>query len=503
MRRVLRSGAARRFLRSPGHLSAFCFFALVAAGCRSTAPVSWQGEALIVSWSHLPGRLLPAPEAIEAIEEGEPQGIRAEDCCEIQLRAVMVDADAVGHGVSLIDAARMIVGMDEPTPVNVTPDLLARSFFVDLDTAARLESDDVPSYERAFVEDVILPTGTFSFSLSRLETVRGANAEMSVELRLALSNGEADMAVIVRGLPRVPLPGEFDRVLDDDPTEEGPTKGTRREAVVLEDPIEPGAPTAWIAIAPPFAAAAGRLILLGVTLSPAPATSPDSAFEALVRAAEAEVLETSQSIPQSSRGAPIQEARSREIERSIRALAEPDKRREALLWLTSYVDVGVTLELALLGSQEQLATFVQAPLPPPEDLDVLAWALESRAMMQLTGEVLGGTSSPSTESILLRHGGALAPYPELLQTAVASAGSTSALKRLIVEENLLFLSDKRVLDRVRAYDWLAAEHIPIPGYDPMADDATRRQALEELAERMQDPSDSLPPPDADSPNWSP
>ena len=90
---------------------------------------------------------------------------------------------------------------------------------------------------------------------------------------------------------------------------------------------------------------------------------------------------------------------------------------------------------------------------------------------------LNGALKLEIAMVITRLGGEVGRHMLLLRDLLEEAESIEDLKRLLVEENLAFLGSARLASRVRAHDWLAEHGLEPQGYDPLAEESARREAL--------------------------
>lgn len=168
--------------------------------------------------------------------------------------------------------------------------------------------------------------------------------------------------------------------------------------------------------------------------------------------------------------------------RAIDALGRDGvSRRAAILELAGHAPLAA--ELALSADDELLGMLVERLGREPRLLrelagerDALAWRLERTAVALLV-ELSDQEPSADRAALLLRYTGQAGRYPGALEDAAAASSSVPGFYARVLEENRIALEDSSPSARVRAYDWLAAEGLEVPGYDPLAGRSERRAAL--------------------------
>jgi hypothetical protein len=162
------------------------------------------------------------------------------------------------------------------------------------------------------------------------------------------------------------------------------------------------------------------------------------------------------------------------------ALDDPTRRRAALLAIAGDSGARLVEDLALALDDTRLAALASAlpagPLPT-RDLATVRWWLLRGALAHLATAADRSELAPAANAILLRHVGEVGRSPHLLRETLESADADAFEARLRAE-NRAFLADGDPAARLRASDWLRARSELPQGYDPLADAAERRQALE-------------------------
>lgn len=164
----------------------------------------------------------------------------------------------------------------------------------------------------------------------------------------------------------------------------------------------------------------------------------------------------------------------------VEARDVPERRRALLVELARGSSRSLPLDLVLLATDDQLARWTAraAETAVLGDRASQAWSLERTALLDTAREMDLGTADPSLVAVMRVHLGALGTEPSLLADVIRRASAAQAFAEALVTETELLLFDPRPAVRVRAYRWLAARGLGPAEFDPLADRATRRAALD-------------------------
>jgi hypothetical protein len=154
-------------------------------------------------------------------------------------------------------------------------------------------------------------------------------------------------------------------------------------------------------------------------------------------------------------------------------------RRPALLALTRRLQLPDLEDVLLCADGAALLTIANGlpeagALPPGPEA---SWSFARDAWHAVATILQRDSASPALRACLLRHLGAVCYDPTTLELLLQSQPGPEPFQAALREENLTALGDRSTASRVRAKEWLAAHGIVVPGYDPLADIALRRQAL--------------------------
>jgi hypothetical protein len=261
--------------------------------------------------------------------------------------------------------------------------------------------------------------------------------------------------------------------------------------VVLLPPIEgTEAALRCVIVRSPFDA--GTAQGLAVVLEMLPAASPDAeSVEAHAREWKRWKESVPREKPPSGREEPVPETLEThvELETTLRRLEDPTRRRAALAFLARETGASFAEELCLTAPDALLEKIADRLREESEGLSGedgtasrrdIGWKVEKVTLLA-TGEALLAGDDPDFpfEASLIRHFGVLGTRKGLLGSFVLEESETlEGLERLVLHENLDALLDRSPAVRVRAFDWLAGRGMAPPGYDPLASDSERREALD-------------------------
>lgn len=294
---------------------------------------------------------------------------------------------------------------------------------------------------------------------------------MHVAAPPAAADGERELEAVLVVEDLVPVDGGADAA--------GTARVLAREMIALTDRPAPGEPLALVLPSPfgtdPGAPPGGFAVLLDV----APATDAD---EGLLATAAGDLA------PRAP-GAPDPLAARREslaaLGAGLAALDEAHTHRQGLVFLSGELGAPLALDLALTGSEEELAAWIQTL--PRDDRDALdGWALEASAWTFLCVLAIERPPLPDAlTGLLAAHAGEVSGSPGLLRDLVGASASRADLEQRLVAENGILLEDADPAARLRACAWLAERGLAPDGFDPLADKDERRAALARAREEAQ------------------
>jgi hypothetical protein len=170
---------------------------------------------------------------------------------------------------------------------------------------------------------------------------------------------------------------------------------------------------------------------------------------------------------------------------ALLALADPQQRRQAVVFLAEQTGATMCQDVALVADDESLQTLAAAisertAVPPVSSVAALGWALDSACISTLASLQSGNALPPELSSVLVLHAGEVGRRSDSLEEVLRGLDSRAGLDARLVAENTLFLEDTSPASRVRAFDWLRARNQAPEGYDPLGDARARRTALDRI-----------------------
>jgi hypothetical protein len=233
----------------------------------------------------------------------------------------------------------------------------------------------------------------------------------------------------------------------------------------------------------PFPAAHGEALLAIIELlpPPEPGTEHDAAWQrALATCREDLALAENRPAP------PDPEAANLTL--ALSALLSPGDHRGALVYLADETGTRFAGDIALAGGDEIIeqisSDFIESWTGPGEvELkSALAAALARSTYRAVASRATDNELSSVVRGIVLMYAGEAGRHPALLRDILETSFSSEQMTERVLAANIDFLQSSSPSSRVRAYDWLVGREIILEGYDPLADRAERRAALEAFAE---------------------
>lgn len=352
---------------------------------------------------------------------------------------------------------------------DVATDVAARSRLVRVEVLALRVAPSGPSLDDATLAIVAergAPFRAVTDLPSGCQWIAGDDAaalpERSSDDRRSLGVIEAPVVpgvetVVVPSLPSLPtlrftLDGGACRLQIEAP----PDADAARDRVLLREPLTaphvlfvPGA----------TAPAAGRafVIVPGGEVEPGLAAATIAAARAAAASASVTVAE-------------------REVQIAASSLGEHN-RRPALLALARRFALPRCVDAVLAADEPLLAAMTTATCDPRGDTVEPSWQFERAVFAATLPALQRDELPPAMFACLVRHFGALALDATTLQMRLETAADRATFDRALLEENDRALESRDPVWRVRAHDWLGGHAKVVPGFDPMADVASRRAAL--------------------------
>lgn len=128
-------------------------------------------------------------------------------------------------------------------------------------------------------------------------------------------------------------------------------------------------------------------------------------------------------------------------------------------------------EALLIAFSERLATELT-----PADADA-PWPFERALWRALLPRLERDELPDALHAHCLRQLGAMADDTAALRSALDASADGDAFARALRADNVGALADHDAAWRARGRDWLRRQGVEVPGFDPLGDDAARRDAL--------------------------
>jgi hypothetical protein len=464
-----------------GVISILLYLTACAAGCRSNAAAVPQPPQAQINLQLFNGTSLsgPMPTAVAA---GAPR-----DAMAVTVRVIALEQWPADALEPLAARARLIAATRSGTPV-VAAAKVADGARVGIGDAsagfrAQLESGAIGGNAALGNRAAALPAGaTAEFEAADPSSRPHRSVSVAISRPAdAAPPGKLRMALVVEDLPPAAAasPAQMDETAAPAPPD---ASLPQRETVLLDDI--------------PFDGALQAVIVVPFRLPPAP--HPAVAFLIDIapgsdEPAHADALATSAAALQASAAAAAQRPQtallsaddSAGLTSAVRALAQPQSRRPALVFLTTQANAPLCGDVALTCDDDVLAVLAgriwqHASRDALQSPQAFGWTLDYLTLQLLT-EMLSNDQvklPPELAAVLARHCGEAGRHASSLEEILKGASSQKDLNNRLIAENLIYLEDSAPASRVRAYDWLGATGNAPQGYEPLDPVSQRRDALE-------------------------
>jgi hypothetical protein len=479
------AGSSR--VRTPPMRSLAVLFLPLVASCASTRQPPLAAPEVEAGLRYHAGDPIGGAPGLAEVEALE---LAAADALRVRGRLHVVDERPGERLEPLTDHVRLIVGEGGADPLAPSAQLFtgarlatgdeARDFARDVAGRPRTEAVLAATFE-----GLVLPGLTTTMSVAHVQPIELAG-HLPTERRLSVELWREDPAD-----PSVSIALVVSDVVE---TVEGLAEATpvvarrpRREKLVLDARIR--GPEGSVALfAPAQFDPDGRLAYVLVLEADAPPGADEHAdLESEVAAALAEAREGATLGAESRERLDLADRQRVRRLRALDALGDERHRRAALVELAGHAPIAG--ELAIAGDEETVTALCTVLGGRAEELrglasdeGALAWALEREAVRLLVDAQSEEDLAPEHAGLLLRHSGEAGRYPGALEDALAASADLATFHARILEENRIALEDSSPAARVRAYDWLTAQGLEVPEYDPLSDPRARRAALRAWAD---------------------
>lgn len=476
------------------------FVSVLVVGCRSSRtaaePPPVVAPALEYGARHFVGSVLsgPSPQLAVPAETDPAQALAVRCVLTYHERLPRFELPPLGT------QARMIGAMQGETAILPNPVFTTRVQYAGVEIAAQIiEQLEAASGTRSLVlheYDGALFSGTsVVFAARSVDTLKLAiDTEAQRRVALSFSRGEGDaidFGIVIDQLVKAP-----DDEVEDSPAAqlapdldpyltERENRVLQREYLLLQHPPVPDSGPVLILVPSPFPGDEGAGFAMQLEVEAAPSEEPAASLHAAVVATMLEDLVREHELAlESARRLGMAELEERQIAEALRNLRLDRLQRKTLVFLTTTTGAPLAEDLVMIVADENLKLYAETVISAAEasnelmDADGgLGWILERGAFQFLTTSLSEEQISSSHFGLLLKHAGEAGNFPAVIEDALAISRSRSEFVQRLIDENRIFLEDHNIAARVRAYDWLLSMDAAPPGYDPLGDSDSRREAL--------------------------
>lgn len=236
-----------------------------------------------------------------------------------------------------------------------------------------------------------------------------------------------------------------------------PDRGTER--AVLRDALTEAA-AGMVFVPAADAALAGHALVITVLGAAVP--SDLTTAEATARA-----LAVAEALP----GATVQQ-----LGLAAAAVGE-QPRRAAMLAVAAQLAVPACTDVLLAAGEPDLIAIGNQLADLDATRPDYAWTFARAVWTALVPGLQRDQLPPGLRAAVIRQLGAVAAEPSVLQLHLQASRDASAFATTLRQENVLALDDRDPVLRVQAHDWLAARGQAVAGFDPLAPEPARTEAL--------------------------
>ncbi len=252
----------------------------------------------------------------------------------------------------------------------------------------------------------------------------------------------------------------------------------RHETVVLDDIAFQKTLRAAFLVPFRFSDSAAQAIVFLIDVSP---VSQDQADLDAMKRCWLDLRQATQQAADRPRVADIGTDAESGLQSAMQALADRRTRRRAMVFLASQSDARLCGDIALVcddGALGTLADRISKSTGSSQSVQSFGWMLDLTSLRLLNEMNANGKLPPELASVLMRHCGEAGRHESSLEEVLKGLSSRKDFNNRLIAENLIFLEDSSPASRVRAFDWLRAKDHAPAGYDPLASEKERRDALD-------------------------
>lgn len=194
--------------------------------------------------------------------------------------------------------------------------------------------------------------------------------------------------------------------------------------------------------------------------------------------------------------APPQNSADLDVSAALDSVARSnDNPRATLTYLSQLTGAGLSESVALVADKQLLSLISKAireaiPRLAVRDRQTVGWMLDRATIKTISSlkEDQAAQMLPPVKGALETFAGQAGYELDVLQSLADKSTSSSDFYNHLVAEHLIYLEDNSAAARVRAFDWLRARGAAPAGYDPLASNRARRDALDKMQEAATQPA---------------
>ena len=194
--------------------------------------------------------------------------------------------------------------------------------------------------------------------------------------------------------------------------------------------------------------------------------------------------------------APPQDAGDLDVSAALSSLTRlNDSPRAPLVYLAQLCGARLSESVVLVADRQLLLLISKAiregiPRLAARDRRTVGWMLDRATIKTISSlkEDQAAQMLPPVQGALETFAGQAGYELDVLQSLADKSTSSSDFYNHLVAEHLIYLEDNSAAARVRAFDWLRARGAAPAGYDPLASNRARRDALDKMQEAATQPS---------------
>ena len=244
-----------------------------------------------------------------------------------------------------------------------------------------------------------------------------------------------------------------------------------------------------LAVPMTFAASPATGLVIDISIDTRPADAQSIAdFKTRLDASAAPVAQKLKTSPA--------DAADLDISAALDELARSNNNPRATLAYLAQMSGAQLSESVVLVADTQLLTLISKgvreaiPRLPSRNRLTVGWMLDRATINTVSSlkEDQAARMLPPVQGVLETFAGEAGYELDVLKSLANKSTSSGDLYNHLIAEHLIYLEDNSTSARVRAFDWLKARNAAPPGYDPLAPNRARRDALDKFQEATTQPA---------------